>query len=524
VVEVLDEAAPRLDEERPARSPLRNPALIVAVVAALLGVVLLLRLGAQDRGGPAHMAVDLPNGAPATLYIPARLHNDEFPLPPPIGRRPPLVIVAHGYAADQQIMSTIARSLAHAGYAALTFDFRGHGANTAAFRGDLDDDLVAAMTYAERSPYVDPSRIGLLGHSMGAFAVLDFATRDPRPKAVLPLSGGEFLNDANVPPHVLLMAAAGDPKPIRDRQTDLERQLQGRTDVTRIVVGGKNHVTELWSNAMLKDAIGFFDRSLGITRSGPTPGLHDPRLPTAVLYLLVAAVLVGFVGMAAGRLVPAQPSTSTGGAWIVLAAALLLTMPLMAVGAPGLLPLSEDSVVTGLALAGALLWTTRWFALRQPRLAVHGWFGDGPWLPLRTVLVPGLAAAAALFVLLAPLGAAFHRLIPTPERLVLWAAVTVLVLPFFAGFEQIVRRGRTWPALGWGVLGRALIVGIVVLGVAAHVFPPVVAILIPIIVVLFVLLEIFGVPAYAAGANPALLAVVDAVFIAWVVAIAIPVI
>jgi hypothetical protein len=205
-------------------------------------------------------------------------------------------------------------------------------------------------------------------------------------------------------------------------------------------------------------------------------------------------------------------------------AALLLTMPLMAVGAPGLLPLSEDSVVTGLALAGALLWATRWFALRQPQLAARGWFGEGPWLPLRSVFVPGLAAAAALFVLLAPLGSVFHRLIPTPERLVLWAAITLLVLPFFAGFEQIVRRGRTWPALGWGVLGRALIVGIVALGVAAHVFPPVVAILIPIIVVLFVLLEIFGVPAYAAGANPALLAVVDAVFIAWVVAVAIPVI
>src|SRR5207248_3276232 len=114
----------------------------------------------------------------------------------------------HGYSADQAIMSSIARSLTRASYAVLTFDFRGHGANTHPFRGDLNADLDAALDWADRSPYVDRNRTVLLGHSMGASAVLEFASRDPRPKAVVPLSGGDVVDDVRVPQNVLLMAAA----------------------------------------------------------------------------------------------------------------------------------------------------------------------------------------------------------------------------------------------------------------------------------------------------------------------------
>src|SRR5438132_8343081 len=178
--------------------------------------------------------------APTTLYVPDPLSHGEFPLPPPPGKRPPLVVVAHGYSADRQMMSSIGRSLAKAGYAALTFDFRGHGANTRSFRGDLNDDLRAALDWADRSPYVDRTRVAVFGHSMGASAVLEFASRDPRPKAVIPLSGGDVIDDARVPPNVLLMAAARDPKIIRDDQAIVARRLRGRTNVRTFIVPGKD--------------------------------------------------------------------------------------------------------------------------------------------------------------------------------------------------------------------------------------------------------------------------------------------
>ena len=226
MVQTREERVPSAELLPPPRHRLARRRVLVAVgvVAVLLAAVLLLRLGAQERGGPAHTSISLPNGAPAMLYIPGHVNVDEFPLQPPPDRRPPLVVVAHGYSSDQAIMSSIARSLARAGYAALTFDFRGHGANTKAFKGDLGDDLDAALDWADRSPYVDPNRIALLGQSMGAGAVLEFASRDPRPKAVIPLSGGWVIDDARVPPNVLFIAAAGDPKRIEGKHRLMQRR------------------------------------------------------------------------------------------------------------------------------------------------------------------------------------------------------------------------------------------------------------------------------------------------------------
>jgi hypothetical protein len=247
-------------------------------------------------------------------------------------------------------------------------------------------------------------------------------------------------------------------------------------------------------------------------------------LGTSGLYLLVAVVLLGFAGWLTGRLVPPLPTATTGGSWVLLIVALLVVLPLLAVGAPGLLPLSEDSVVTSLAVAGGLLWATRLLAAREVVGGrVRGWIGSGAWLPLRSVLVPGLAGAAAFFVLLNPLGAVFHRLVPTPQRLFLWVAVAALVLPFFAAFEAIVRRGRVGPSIGWGVLGRAVLLVALWIGVVSGALSPVVGLVLPLLAGLFVMLEVFAGAAYAAGRNPALIAVVDAVFVAWIVTATIPV-
>src|SRR3546814_5003942 len=67
-----------------------------------------------------------------------------------------------------------------------------------------------------------------------------------------------------------------------------------------------------------------------------------------------------------------------------------------------------------------------------------------------------------------------HRLVPTPERLVLWVIVTLMALPFFAAFETLVRRGGTWGALGWSLLGRAVLLLTLVIGLGAGVLPPVI--------------------------------------------------
>jgi len=70
-------------------------------------------------------------------------------------------------------------------------------------------------------------------------------------------------------------------------------------------------------------------------------------------------------------------------------------------------------------------------------------------------------------------------------------------------------------AIGWGVLGRVLLLAALSIGVSLQVLPAVLALDIPILVLQYVILEIFAASCYATGRNTAVIAVVDAIFIAW---------
>jgi hypothetical protein len=202
---------------------------------------------------------------------------------------------------------------------------------------------------------------------------------------------------------------------------------------------------------------------------------------------------------------------------VLIAGSLAATAPVMAVGGLDVLPIGAGQpVVVQAFLAGGVLWLLRSMATRgmlAGRLAA--WVGDRPWLPWRSVAGPGVAAGLAVFVLFLPLAGVTHRLVPTPPRLALWAIVAVLLLPFFAAFESLVRRGATWRAVGGGLLGRAVLLAALVLGLAAGVLPSVIGIVLPLLAGLYLIVEIFAAPCYARARNPAVVAVAESVIIAW---------
>lgn len=493
---------------------------VMAAIAVVLTALVAVRLGALDRDGPAHESFSIGDGIPATLYVPFDDDDGGLPYQRPEGERPPVVVIAHGYSADQAVMSPLARSLAEAGYAALTFDFRGHGSNTHRFEGDLVDDVSAVVDWAETSPLVDGSRIAVLGHSMGAGAVLDFATQDDRPLAVVPVSGGWQVNDAVVPGNVFLIRADGDPRDLRDRQDEIAGDLADTdANVVTSEVAGKDHVSILFSNTAIHEITAFLDPVMGVERDGAAPGLDDPRLRAAVVYLLLALVVVALLGLLTARFVEPLPSTATAGGLALVAAALVVTAPVMAGGGINVLPLGAGQpVVVQTTLAAGVLWALR--ALVGRGIVggrVAAWVGAGPWLPLRSVAGPGVATGVAVFLLLTPLSIVTHRMVPTPERLVLWVVVAVMALPFFAAFEALVRRGGTWQAVGWGVLGRVILLSVLVAGLGAGLLPPVIGLVLPLLVAQYLVLELFAATCYGRGRNPAVVAVVESVFIAWVV-------
>jgi alpha-beta hydrolase superfamily lysophospholipase len=92
----------------------------------------------------------------------------------------PAVIITHGWGGNAALMLPLVQPLHDAGFAVLLFDARCHGAS------DDDDymalprfaeDTEAALAWLQQCQAINPQAISLLGHSVGAAAVLLVASR-----------------------------------------------------------------------------------------------------------------------------------------------------------------------------------------------------------------------------------------------------------------------------------------------------------------------------------------------------------
>jgi hypothetical protein len=74
-----------------------------------------------------------------------------------------------------------------------------------------------------------------------------------------------------------------------------------------------------------------------------------------------------------------------------------------------------------------------------------------------------------------------------------------------------------------GVSGRALIILVLILGLAAHVIPPVVSLLLPILVIYMVEFEIVAATIYARCGNILVPALIESAWLAWMLAAIMPI-
>jgi len=509
---------------------------VVVLVAVVAGALLLVRLGAQERGGPPHSDVTLPNGIPATVYVPGEVDDDfqDLPDPAPVGQRPPVVALGHGFSADRVLMSTLARSLTAAGYAVVAFDFQGHGSNPHRFGStDLRADVRAVVDWIEDQPYWDPSRLAVMGHSMGAGAVLDFATVDARPDVVVPISGGWNVDGPEVPKHVFLILAEDDPSGLHDRVENAEDRLgRAGAKVERSVVANTDHATILWSGVAVERIVAWMDDAFGIERDAPATRA-DGRLGTTGLYFLCVLVVIAAIGVGAARLAPTMATRpfgrAAGAGLAVFAGALLVTMPLLSTATPTtFVPLEVGDVQAAQLFATGALVLALGVAVRRGSLS---WL-DPAWLggtdrtvrdDVRGLALPVAAAVIALYLVITPFGAVYHRLALTPARLLAGAIMAVLVFPFWLAAERLTRRGGTVQATLMGVATKVVLLIVTMIGVNLEVLPGVIAVIVPVLVLIFVLFEVFAAAAYAAGRNIALIAAVQAIWMAWFAAATMPI-
>jgi dienelactone hydrolase len=434
-LDVKDEVRPRRRAASAGRAaPLRIVAVLAAVVFALVGAV---GLATADSGIERRSAVVA--GVPVEVVRPADATG-----------RLPGVVVAHGLGASRQLMRGFADTLARRGYVVELVDLAGHGASTERLPGAgdgpaadarLDRDLDVAVGHLRAMPWVDGERLGLLGHSMGAAAVVRYATAHPAVRATVAISQGPMAltGPASRPRDLLLLAGGLEFTGYRDGALGALRAAypQGRTGVTygdpragtarrAVLVGGVEHVGVLFSPRTHREAGAWFDAALGGSGDRGV-GLRPVRRAGSAMLLHLAAVLsFGAIASAVlGRPAGPGPERRRVSAPLALgipAVAVLAAVAAMAVIPRGLLPLAVAGPVAGFfgvigaGTLAAVRFTgrsaTRTGGRRAPVAAVVlvaltvvsfavpaqlGWAHAVPVGPRAWVLLPVLACAAVFF-------------------------------------------------------------------------------------------------------------------------------
>lgn len=132
--------------------------------------------------------------------------------------RPPIVVMAHGFAAIRALrLAAYAERFAEAGFAALVFDYRGWGDSAGEPRrilgiGGQQDDWRAALAYARTLDGVDTGRVVAWGSSFSGGHVLRIAAEDRGLSAIVaqvPHISGPASAFAHSPKQIARLTLAG---------------------------------------------------------------------------------------------------------------------------------------------------------------------------------------------------------------------------------------------------------------------------------------------------------------------------
>ena len=509
-----------------------NWRVIAVLVAAIGGIIAMFGLGATQRGDPPSFGRSFGDDIPATVYMPEE--DPDEPLP--------VVVLAHGYSGDRVGLSTLGRWFARNGYAAVAFDVRGHGTNNSPFIGDIRDDLITVLDKIDDGGDFDPNRIALVGHSMGAFLVVEHASRDARIKATVALAGGDTADGPLRPANVLFLLPSSSDDVHSDGK-DLAAKILGH-DVTegqtegdfaahtavRVDTVKTGIATIITSPGAGERTIEWLDQALGVKRDGK-PDLSQDRRAFLFMYIPFGLVLLYAAGSLIGRLAPsrtAEPATRVGGGLLLLTAALIAPWPITSFVVPaGFLRVDvAESLVSVLALAGVVLITAVPLLRRSPDHALARLLPPGSEQPSRVDRATWLAVGAgflAMYLLVQPIGPFLHELVPTPKRLVLGVVISAGLAVFTIPLERWLRRGSLRQAVGISAAARVLLLVVLYVGAALGVVDGFILLIMPLFVVLFLVLEVFSAGVYAASRNVTVIALVNAATLGWVLGVFMPV-
>jgi pimeloyl-ACP methyl ester carboxylesterase len=410
-----------------------------------------------------------------------------------------VAVVAHGYSASKEIMTTFCAELAKQGVTAYCFDFPGHGSSPETFapnaalsggQDQLTETVGVVAGYALQHMPRRDAKLVLIGHSMGTSAVGLYALRHPElTNLAATILVSPVLDEAPTvanPRNLLVLAGDGDPAGIvkiakmrvaegcgqtsdgalsADLTCGDPRQGTGRK---LVILPGLNHITILTASATHRQILDWLHDGLdaGITTDTITA---DERFLWLLLGLGAAflALLPALALASAGlRQLPARRAESASGAVYLRAlTALGVIVAALGIGMVALhffvsspfsflLQALSPDLATFLFGAGIIALGVA--------LAVPLYRREADWPRRLAIAAQALLAVGALVFLYFTLGAlstfAWASLALTPARLWRALVLALLFIPLFLGSELLLRPvARAKP---WLVAGTKLVVAL----------------------------------------------------------------
>ena len=118
--------------------------------------------------------------------------------------RHPTIVIAHGWPGNEKNLD-LAQAVRRAGWNAITFNYRGSWGSPGAFRfAQVPQDTAAVLAYLRRPAVadrlgIDPGRLVLAGHSMGAWATAKVAASDAALRGAITISLADLGLVGNAP-------------------------------------------------------------------------------------------------------------------------------------------------------------------------------------------------------------------------------------------------------------------------------------------------------------------------------------
>jgi len=159
---------------------------LVLLTSLLLSSLYAAKQVNSDYGSLSVKKVTIPNGSSqitGLLYTPSEVSTN---------MRLPAVALAHGIGGAKDYVTGIALEAAKNGFVAIAIDLDGHGESGGIVGGgDPSFGLSAVLNWLEQQPFVDPTKIAVCGHSLGAGAARGAAFSYKKNVATILIAGGQ---------------------------------------------------------------------------------------------------------------------------------------------------------------------------------------------------------------------------------------------------------------------------------------------------------------------------------------------